>query len=738
MHTNLSNPERRVFLRTAVAASGGLVLGIPMLARASDSSSAIKSNVPARTGKALYRGNAFGAYLTIRPDGSVLLTSPVVEMGQGAQSSLAALLVDEMDADWDSVHVEEAPVAAPYQRPDITKYQLTSGSWSLRLWYLPIRNAGAAAREMLVAAAAKQWGVDPRSCTTESGKVLHAITGRSLGYGELAAAAALLPVPVKPVMKTREQLRLVGRPVQRTDIPRKVNGSGIFGVDVRMPRMVYAAMRQAPVYGAEVASVDSEPIKRQPGILDVITIPGAVVVVAESWWQAKRCVEQLNIRFKSTEFDDVTTEHLMAQEHNKLGQTEGAKFRATGDVNSARAKAHRTVAADYDVPFLHHAPIEPMNCTASVNDELCELWVPTQCHTTAMEAARRLTGLPEDKIKINATLLGGAFGRRIHTDFIEPAILAARAVGRPVKLLWTREEDMTHGYHRPAMSARMTGNLDADGRMTGLSMRIVGPSVHEKFWPAFFKDGLDYAAVMAITTKNAASGTHYSVPNQFVDYVYQPTHVPIGYWRSVGASHNGFFMEGFIDEMAVAAGQDPAEFRRVLLKESQRGKIVLDKVVDVSGWAKREALPSGHGLGIAFFEAVDSVVAQVAHVSLEGEKLKVHKIWAVIDCGQVINPDTIEAQMQGGILNALSATLAEQITLKDGRCMQKNFHDYPVLRMAGAPKVEVHIIESGAALGGVGEAMVPTVAPAVCNAIFAATGRRIRSLPLSAQGLKLA
>jgi isoquinoline 1-oxidoreductase beta subunit len=738
MDIRLSRPDRRHFLRHAAATTGGLVLGIPLLADAAGGSMPIANNVPVRAGETLPRGSAFGAYLSVRPDGSVLLTSPVIEMGQGAQSSLAALVADEMDVDWQRMVVEEAPVGIPYQRPDVTKYQLTSGSWSLRLWYLPMRMAGAAARDMLVLAAARQWGVDPQACTTASGRVLHAASGRSLGYGELATAAALLPVPAKPALKARQDLRLVGRPVPRTDIPRKVDGSGIYGVDVRLPRMAYAAMRQAPVYGADVASVDAAALKRQRGIVDVITVPGAVVVVAETWWQAKKGVEQLEIQFKPTEFDGANTDDLMVQEREKLAQAAAARFRSTGDVAAARAAAARHVSVDYDVPFLHHAPIEPMNCTAAVSDDLCELWVPTQCHTTALEAARRLTGLTEDKVRINATLLGGAFGRRIHTDFIEPAILAARAVGRPVKLIWSREEDMTHGYHRPAMSARMTGSLDADGRMTSLSMRIVGPSVHEKFWPAYFKDGLDYAAVMALTTRNAASGTHYAVAHQHVDYVYQPTHIPIGYWRAVGASHNGFFMEGFIDEMAAAAQQDPGVFRRMLLKDSPRGLVVLDKVMAVSGWSRRQSLPAGHGLGIAFFEAVDSVVAQVAHVSLEGDRLKVHRIWAVIDCGQVINPDTIESQMQGGIVNALSATLAEQITVREGRCVQTNFHDYPVLRMAGAPPVEVHIVESGGPLGGVGEAMVPTVAPAVCNAIFAASGRRIRSLPLSAQGLTLA
>lgn len=731
-------PDRRRFLRHAAATTGGLVLGIPLLGDAASGPKPVLSNVPMRAGETLPRGSAFGAYLSVRPDGSVLLTSPVIEMGQGAQSSLAAIVADELDVDWEHMQVEEAPVGTPYQRPDITKYQLTSGSWSMRLWYMPMRNAGAAARQMLVQAAASRWGVDPLSCTTASGRVRHTASGRSLGYGELAAEAALKAVPTKPVLKRREDLRLVGRAVPRTDIPRKVDGSGIYGVDVRLPNMAYAAMRQAPVYGAEVESVDSAALKRQRGIVDVIIVPGAVVVVAESWWQAKKGVEQLEIRFKPTPFDNASSDELMAQERAKLDQTSAARFRSTGDLSAAKAAASQRVSVDYDVPFLHHAPIEPMNCTAAVSDGLCELWVPTQCHTTALEAARRLTGFSEDKVKINATLLGGAFGRRIHTDFIEPAILAARAVGRPVKLIWSREEDMTHGYHRPAMSARMTGALDADGRMTALGMRIVGPSVHEKFWPAFFKDGLDYAAVMALTTKNAASGTHYAVPNQHVDYVYQPTHIPIGYWRAVGASHNGFFLEGFIDEMAVAARQDPGDFRRKLLKDSPRGLAVLEKVLAVSGWARRQSLPAGHGLGVAFFEAVDSVVAQVAHVSLQRDQLKVHRIWAVIDCGQVINPDTIEAQMQGGIINALSATLAEQITVREGRCVQTNFHDYPVLRMAGAPPVEVHILESGGPLGGVGEAMVPTVAPAVCNAIFAASGRRIRSLPLSAQGLTLA
>jgi isoquinoline 1-oxidoreductase subunit beta len=715
--------SRRAFLKAGLAVGAGLVIGVPM------------------PGLAQGRGPAdsdasFGLFLRVAPDGSVTVTVPVVEMGQGAQTALAMIIVDELGADWNRVRIEHPHATPGFQRPDVTKYQLTSGSWSVRLWYAPLRKAGASAREMLMVAAATQWGVDPASCDVDNGMIVHRASNRSVGFGEVAVAASALPVPASPTLKDASRLRLVGKRIARPDIPSKVDGSAVFGVDVTVPRMLYAAIRQAPVYGAEVASVDRKSVIGKKGIVDVVVVPGAVVVVADSFWRAKQTAAGLKVTFGSTPHDSATTERLMADERQKLDLPRGAKFRTVGDVDAARAHAAKTVSVDYTVPFLHHAPMEPMNCTASVTAEGCELWVPTQCHTTALEAAVRLTGLPEDKIRIHATFLGGGFGRRIHTDFIEPAILASKVVKRPVKLIFTREEDMQHGFHRPAMSARMTGSVNQDGELAGFTMRIVGPSVHEKFWPSFFKDGLDYAAVMAITTKNTAAGLHYAIANQHIDYVYQPTHVPIGYWRSVGASHNGFFMEGFVDEVAQAMGQDPVALRRRLLKDSPRGLAVLERAVQASGWGR--AMPPGYGLGIAFCENVDSIVAQVAEVSVEKDVLRVHRVVAVIDCGIVINPDTIEAQMQGGIVNALSATLAEEITIKDGRCLQSNFHDYPILRMSAAPQVEVHIIESGGAMGGVGEAMVPTLAPAVCNAIFAACGKRIRSLPIKHHGLTIA
>ncbi len=713
--------DRRALLKGAAGLCGGLLIPLSLPAVAASPSSSVPAD-----------GTALGAYLRITPDDAVTVIVPVVEMGQGVMTALAMIVVDELGADWNRVAIETAPYGAAYRRPDVTLFQLTSGSWSVRLWHAPLRKAAAAARALLTEAAAKGWGVDPAVCVAEAGRIAHRASGRTVPFGAVAAAAARLPVPENPALKPDGQRTLVGKPVPRHDIPSKVDGSGVYGIDVRVPGMAHAAIRHAPVYGGKVQAVDRASIAGHPGIVAVVEVPGAVVVVAESFWQAKTAAEALSVTFAATPDDGAGTAALVAEERAKLDAREAAKFRGVGDIAAALSGAARVVTADYDVPFIHHATMEPMNCTASVTADACTLWVPTQCHTTAMEAAVRLTGLEESRIAINATLLGGAFGRRIHTDFIEPAILASKAVGRPVKLLFTREEDMQHGFHRPAMVARLTAGLDRDNRMTGLSMRVVGPSVHEHFWPSFFKDGLDYAAVMGLTTKATSAGLHYRIPAQHVDYVYQPTHVPIGYWRSVGASHNGFFMETFIDEVAHAAGGDPYRFRRDLLQDSPRGIAVLDKAAELAGWGR--PLPKGHGLGIAFCENVDSVVAEVAEVSVEQGRLRVHRVVAVIDCGTVINPDTIRAQMEGGIVNALSAVLGEEITVEKGRCVQSNFHDYPVLRMADAPRVDVHIIASGGPIGGVGEAMVPTLAPAVGNAVFAATGTRVRSQPFAKQG----
>lgn len=712
--------KRRVFLKSS-ALAGALVISVPIHALASGAISP--------------PGTRLNIFLMIDADGGILVTAPIVDMGQGAQTSLAMVIADELGADWSRIRVEPPPADPAYQRPDVTKYQLTSGSWSIRLWYAPMRHAGAAARQMLVGAAAARWGVDAAACEVEAGRVIHRTTGRSLGFGELAAAAAKLPVPEKPLLKTASQLRFTGRSFQRLDIPRKVDGSGVYGIDVEVPGMVYAALVQSPVYGAKLQATGAEALGKLPGLIEVVATPEAAVVVAQDFWSAKSAAAALRPSFEKSAFDDASTEQLMADERQKLGSDKAVRWRSVGDSQAAQASAVKTVTADYTVPFLHHATLEPMNCTASVTDDWCELWVPTQCHTTAMEAARRLTGLPESRIRINATLLGGGFGRRIHTDFIEPAILASKKVKRPVKLIYTREEDMQHGFHRPAMAARLSATFDAGGNVSGIKARIVGPSVHEKFWPEFFKGGLDASATMGVTTKNTASNFHYAIPAQYMDYVYQPTHVPIGYWRSVGASHNGFFMEAFIDELAEAAGQDAYRFRRGLLRDSPRGLAVLDKAAELAAWGG--PLPKGHGLGIAFCENVESMVAEVAEVSVLDGLLRVHKVFAVIDCGTAINPDTIVAQMQGGIVNALSAVLGEEITIKDGRSVQSNFHDYPVLRMAQSPQVTVHIIEGGGALGGVGEAMVPTLAPAVTNAVFAATGQRVRALPLRQQGFRV-
>jgi isoquinoline 1-oxidoreductase beta subunit len=723
MMSETTSMNRRLFLKGMAAAGGGLLISVPLASDAQNSAltRSLKSSAAAEV--------PLNAFLRIAADNSVTIIVPVVEMGQGAQTALAVVIADELGADWSRIRVEAPPAAAPYQRPDITKYQLTSGSWSIRLWYQPLRTIAASAREMLVSAAARQWSVDPAGCETEIGKVVHRATGRSIEFGAVAALAATLPVPQAPALKTKEQLKLIGKPIPRVDIPSKVDGSGVFGIDVKVPGMAYAAIRQAPVYGGSVTAVDRSSLVGLPGIIDVVQMPGAVMVVADSFWKAKKGLDTLDIKWADTVNDRAGTVNLMAMERAKLASPDAVRFRNVGDIRQSMADAAKTVSADYTVPFVHHATMEPMNCTAQVTASGCEIWVPTQCQTTAVEAAVRLTGFTEDKVRVHTTLLGGGFGRRIETDFIEQAIFAAKAVGRPVKLVWTREEDMQHGFHRPAMAARMTASLDRNGEISGVSMRFVGPSVHEHFWPAFFKNGLDAAAVMGITTSNVPSGFHYAIASQYIDYIYQPTHVPIGYWRSVGASQNGFFVESFVDEIAAATGTDPYQLRRRLLRDSPRGLAVLDKAAALAGWnAKRK---KGRALGIAFSEAVGSIVAQVAEISVTKGQIKVHRVVCVVDCGSlVLNPDIITAQTQGGIVNALSAALGEEITVENGRCVQSNFHDYPILRLADAPHVDVHIIESGGPIGGIGEAMVPTLAPAVCNAIFSATGKRVRSLPI--------
>lgn len=704
--------NRRGFL--AASAATGLVLAI---------------DLPAGTSEGAPVGTvALGPFLRIGTDGKVTVVTPCVEMGQGSQTALAMIVADELGADWGSISILPPPVGVPYRTPG-RPVQNTSGSQMVRRWNGPLRKSAAAAREMLAAAAAGRWGVQSATCAVEAGAVVHAPSGRRAGFGELAEAAARLPEPAAPTL--REGSRIVGKPVQRLDIPSKVDGSAVFGIDVRLPGMLYAAIRQAPVFGAQLLSVEEGEVRRRPGVIDVVKLPDAVAVVAENFWRAKKAAEDLEPRFSRPPQASVTSEDIFAAQRLQLGSPLSTPAIDTGDVSGAMKGAQKVVRADYAVPFLHHATMEPMTCTAHLTADRFEFWVPTQNLTGVAEVGAKVSGLPLDKVVVNATLVGGGFGRKFEQDFVEQTALIAKAVRRPVKLIWTREEDVQHGFYRPAMSARLTAPLDGDAMPTALVLRIAGASVLEHSTGFPFIRGVDPVAMLGVSTETPHSPSkiqQYSFPNFRAEYVYQPTHVPVGYWRSVGASENGFFIESFVDELAAEAKRDPYGFRRHLLRESPRALAVLDRVAREAGWNDKP--PAGRHRGIAFSECVGSLVAQVVEISMEGDMPKVHRITCAIDCGTAVHPDNVVAQVEGSIVMGLSAAFGEQITIDEGRCAQSNFHDYPVLGLAETPRIDVYVIESGTALGGVGEAAVPAVAPALCNAIFAATGRRVRSLPI--------
>lgn len=672
-----------------------------------------------------------GSFISVATDGAITLVVPCFELGQGSQTGLAMIVADELGADWDTISIRTPPLDAAYRVPG-RPVQSTSGSQMIRRWFTPLRMSAAAAREMLTQAAAETWSVPVSDCTVESGAVLHRATGRREPFGHLAAAAAKLPRPEMPAL--RPTFSIVGTAARRFDIPSKVDGSARYGIDVRMPGMVYAAIRQAPVFGAKLVSADDAAVRGRRGIIDVVKSSDWVAVVADSFWRAKTAAEMLQVTFSEPPQAGISSKQIAMEQATALSAFAGTPAISAGNapaaLHSSRA-AGTVVQSDYAVPFLYHAPMEPMTCTAHVADGRCELWIPTQNLTAAAEAASRATGLPLSAVAAHATFAGGAFGRKFEQDFVVQAAVVGQAVKRPVQLIWTREEDVQHDFYRPAMSARLGAGLTPDGDVCGFAMRIAGPSVLEHTVGKPLINGSDPTALLGVSTETSQGPgklQQYAIGDVLVEFAHQPTHVPVGYWRAVGASQNGFFIESFIDELAFAAGKDPYQFRRRLLRDSPRALAVLDRAAAEAGWGT--PLPPGRFRGIAFPECVGSFVAQVAEVSVAGSDLKVHRIVGAIDCGTAVNPDSVVAQMQGCIVMGLSAALKEEITVEDGRVGQSNFHDYEVLRMAETPRIDIHLLQSGGELGGVGEAGLPATAPAVANAVFAATGKRLRSLPL--------
>ncbi len=716
--------SRRSFVQSAAAAAG-LVLGFHLPGNPMRRAEAFAGAAPANKNE-----SRLNTWLRIATDGTITIYVARSEMGQGIYTAMPMLIAEELEADWSKIRVEPSPSDAEFNysgRP----MEITGGSSSINSNWEILQRIGATARHMMIAAAAKQWGVTPDSCRAEQGAVVHGASGRKAGYGELATLAAALPadaVNAKELkLKTPAEYKIVGKPTRRLDTPAKVSGKPIFGIDVVVPDMRYAAVRHSPVFGGECANFDAL-AKAMPEGTTLVKVAGGVIAVADGWWKAKTVVEGLDVKWTK----GTTAGLSSAAIEKKLRAATAGKGNPTattkGEAIKELSKAKKKLEAEYSTPFLAHTAMEPMNCTAHVKpDGGIELWVGTQSHTLTKLVVSMATKVPQEQIVVHTTYLGGGFGRRAENDVVLQAIEAAKAVGKPVKLIWSRQEDVQHDFYRPASVVKMRGGLDAEGRPVAFTASIASPSILQR-WTIFGgvgKSGIDF------TTIEGLADIKYECPHQLVQAAIVDLGVPVGFWRSVGSSHNAFYLESFIDELAHAAKQDPYKFRRGLLEKSHpRFVKVLDTVAKMSGW--ETPAPAGRARGIAIAESFGSIVAEVAEVSVSASgQPTVHKVWVAVDCGRYVNPDTVIAQMESGVVYGLSAALRGQITLSNGRVEQTNFHDYTMLAPHEMPEIAVEIVESGAQPGGVGEPGTPPIAPAVTNALFAATGKRIRSLPLS-------
>lgn len=725
---------RRAFIGAGVAAGGALVVGIAV--RPGNPIDRLSPLVAKGEGEKL-----INAWVKIDADNIVTAIVPHVEMGQGIFTSLAQMLADELDADWSKVRILEAPADAKYSSshigreflapnlevPEILEptvsgsflslatamtLQITGGSFSIRgTGQRAMRTAGAAAREMLVAAAAEEWNVPAGELRTENSMVLHDKSSKSATFASFAAAAAEQSLPAKPKLKSPKDYKLMGKPIARTDIPEKSDGSAVFGIDADLPGMKYAAVKAPPVVGATVEAMDSTTAKTMAGVLQILNMGDFVAVVADGYWQAEQALATIKTTYSKTEGDGLDQDALFARYANMLdeaGDTDGDVETEEGDVGQAFAGAATKVEAEYKVPFLAHATMEPMNCTAWVRDGKCDVWSGTQSPLMARKAAAETSGIDYDDVTYHNAYLGGGFGRRSEMDVIIMSTRIAMATKYPVKMIWSREEDTMQDHYRPSATSRFQGGLDKDGKAVSWS------NIHTHLFDP----------------QEAPMVPYYNIANHKIRKIDVPTHLRFGPWRSVDHSQHGYFIESFVDEMAHAAGKDGYAFRRELLAGSPRHLKVLDTAAKMSGWDKPP--PEGHGRGIAFVPSFGTIVAEVAEVDMTGKKPKVKKIYVAADPGFAINPDGFAAQMESSIAYGLTATLFGEISVKDGAVQQSNFHDYPILRINEMPDVAVEIINGDhKRLGGAGEPGLPPLAPAVTNAIFAATGKRVRELPLS-------
>ena len=711
--TNLS---RRNFLVASAAVGGGLMLSLSLPFGQSEAA-----------GSEEFAPNAF---IRIDGDGQVVLTMPYVEMGQGTYTSIPMLIAEELEVNLKQVKLEHAPPNEKVYANPLLGVQATGNSNAMRGAWKPLREAGATARTMLIAAAAKRWGVDANSCRAQDGEVIHAPSGRHLKYGELAADAAKLPVPANVALKAASDFKLIGTPVKRLDISGKVNGSAMFGIDARPPGVKFATLAQSPTFGGRVKNVDDTAAKAVKGVRQIVRLDDAVAVVADHMGAAKKGLEALKIEWDDGEHGGLDTKEV-ARLLEDATLKPGVVAQNIGDVDKAMAGAVTKVEATYHLPFLAHATMEPMNCTVHFRKDECEIWLGTQAIARVQAFAAKAAGLPAEKVIVHNHLLGGGFGRRLEADIAIRAVEIAKQVDGPVKVVWTREEDIQHDLYRPYWFDRISAGLDKEGKVIAWHNRYAGSSVIARWLPPGFKDGLDPDST------EGAIDLVYDMPNFHVEYTrVEPPGIPTGFWRSVGPSHNVFVVESFVDELAAAAKQDPVAYRRAMLGKNPRAKVVLDLVAEKSGWGN--PLPKGRGRGVSLQFAFGSWQAQVAEVEVSPKDgtVRVHRVTCAMDCGTVVNPNTVQAQLQSGIMFGTTAALYGEITLKGGRVEQTNFDTYQILRINEAPTVDVHLVANTEPPGGMGETGTSAVVPAIANAIFAATGKRLRKMPVDASVLK--
>jgi isoquinoline 1-oxidoreductase beta subunit len=718
--SGVAHVDRRSFLASVAAVGGALALGfeIQFGARAVHASSAARE---------------ITAWIVIEPDETVIIRVAKSEMGQGSFTALPMLVAEELECDWSKVKAEFVSPQENRRRDRVWGNMSTGASRSISASHNDLRRAGATARTMLIAAAAARWNVPETECAAARGVITHLPSGRSITFGRIAAAAADIAPPAQVALKDPKDWTLIGTRQKRFDVADKITGKPIYAIDVQLPNMVYAAIVQCPVFKGTLRSVDETKLAEMKGIRHVVKQPDAVAVVADSWWRAKKAAEALPVSWNVGDNSSVSSSTISTNLHEALSAADARVGRNDGDVDRALGQAVKRIEADYEVPFLAHATMEPQNCTAHVTADLVEIWVPTQDGETALAIAADAAGVPPGKVVVHKMMLGGGFGRRgIFQDFVRQAVLIAKEVGQPVKLVWTREEDVRHDFYRPVAAARMTAGLDVNGMPAAWKIRTAGQSIIAAVSARVMQFGVDRNFLQGLL-----EDMPYDVPNYLVDFAMRNTHVPVGVWRSVNHSQNAFFKESFVDEMAYAAGTDPYLFRRKLLAKKPKELAVLEAAATHAGWDTSP--PLGVFRGIALHNSQNSICAQVVEASVATDgKVRVHRVVSAIDPGHVVNPLTVELQTESAVVYGLAAALYGEITIRDGRVEQENFHDYPMLRLAEMPRVETVIVASGGFWGGVGETAVPPLAPALCNAIFSATGKRIRSLPLKNHDLSSA